>query len=183
MVLIHEFVHIFLRHKGIRKKIPGLNLQELADQCERNDEWITNRVAGAISMPFIEALATRCTRWEDLVKRFPVTPEAARQRIKQIKVMALARPTDVIAPPRGAATASSKFWSMLQDYEAKTNSKLQTLVQARGTPGAKGYLLKICECGGSGCIHDGKGFRCDNCGSYAETQNVVLLEIAPFGQK
>ena len=176
MVLLHELVHIFLKHEGVRKKVPGLDISTLSDQGEKVDEWITNRVAGAIAMPFDEAMAERCNRWKQLVQLFHVTPDAARLRINQIRIMAMARPAG--APkPKPKPPTSAKFWAILQDYETQTHSSLQSLDSARETPGSKGILLESCSCGGTTCTNDGRSFRCDGCAVSKDPSRVILISV------
>jgi hypothetical protein len=117
MVLYHEFVHIFQNDQGIRHKAPGFDLRKLSDLTERWDELIANRVAGAIAVPFAEALALGCSDAADLIRFFHVTRDAAKQRMPQIKEMIIERRS------LQKQAISSKILAALQDYESKTNSK------------------------------------------------------------
>jgi len=166
MVLLHEAVHVLCKHKGIRKKIPGLGTHKLADVDERFDEWLANRVAGAIAMPFDEAIERRCYEEKDLVQVFGVTPDAARQRILQIRQMRRDRIVHKKPP-------TSKFWEALHDYEKKTGSKLG-ITHEKTTQGPQltvqsGFMLWACpKCGRSTGTRDDTLYCCEFCGEKFE---------------
>ena len=161
MTLRHEAVHVLLGHNGIRKKIPGLNIRLMADASEKYDEWLTNRVAGAMAMPFATANESNCNCEEDLVRIFGVTHAAAKLRMLQLKEM-----RRLIA--RKDKASSTRFWRALHDYERKTGSQLGVVEEEderrREAACAKGYMLKACpECGRSIGFIDGTQIRCDFC--------------------
>lgn len=161
MTLRHEAVHVLLGHKGIRKKIPGLNIRRIANGDEKYDEWLTNRVAGAMAMPLAVADQNSCHCEDDLVRVFGVTPLAAKSRMPQIKEMRR-------LAARKDKASSTRFWRALHDYERKTGSQLQIVqkedLRRREAANARGYMLKACpECGRSIGFIDGTNIRCDFC--------------------
>lgn len=164
MTLLHEAVHVFLKHRGVRNKIPGSDIRKLKNANEKFDEWIANRVAGAIAMPFIEAVERECYREDDLIRVFGVTSAAAKQRIQQIDEMR----REWIAPKKAS---TERFWKALRDYENKTGSRLGIVQDEEGKrrlsdSRANGYMLRACPgCGRSDGQLDSEGLCCGFCGT------------------
>ena len=174
MVLVHEVVHILLKHKGTRNKIPGIDIRELNDPDEKLQEWITNRVAGAVLMPYAQTLHCRRLSENDLCKLFFVTKDAAYFRLRQINAMRQAKPPEFVIARR--PESPKRFRDALEDYETKTNGKLGTLERIRNA--TKGYMLQACEnCHSSSCLIDETNFTCDGCGEAVDPQNVTSVRL------
>lgn len=168
MVLLHETVHVWLGHDGIRKKIPGLDIRKLADPSEKFHEWLANRVAGAIAMPFSEAIDRKCKDEADLAREFSVTQVAAEQRMPQIKEMSRLQ-------ARERKTPSPKFWHALYEYEKKTGSKLG-IIQEREA--SKGYMLCACpRCGQSTGTIKGENVWCNSCDATVTSDSDLTVSL------
>ncbi len=175
MTLLHEAAHVLLKHRGIRKKIPGLDIRKLSTADEKFDEWIANRVAGAIAVPFIEAVERGCYSENDLIQVFGVTKSAAKQRKPQIDEMR----REWIAPKKAP---TQRFWKALHDYESKTGSKLaitQDEENKRNYATANGYMLRACSaCGRSDGHMDGNTLCCEFCGAKSAVE--VNLSVSLY---
>jgi hypothetical protein len=164
MTLVHELCHIYLAHifpsstSGIsRSKIPGLKLMGKRNLRERNDEWVANRVAGAVLMPFNPNRGPP-KNINDLLDRHFVTPRAASERLPQLQhlhrnISGLER-----ALPKGAVVFLSKQKRMGFKVSYTDDDFRRWAI-------SRGYT----------------GNPCEDCGSYIVRLNQVSIECEECG--
>ncbi|SEM76821.1 hypothetical protein SAMN05443254_103625 [Bradyrhizobium sp. OK095] len=173
MTLLHESVHLCLEHEGIRRKVPHSDIRLLSSRHEKLDEWIANRVAGAIAVPAAAAIRLNCRTAQDLVQHFFVTPLAASYRIQQVE--ALRR--SITGQPRALPPSAVE---LLTSLEKLTGRRLGSLDnedrRRRNEAAAKGYSLQACtKCGRSATVQNSGQIRCDYCKANRRTSTPVCV--------